>query len=226
MHDLKYINCPTCKKGMIVMKRGVLFQFIGCNRFPFCDFRVNKEEIINNAIACPKCNIVMKKYNSGYKCPKCDGVILDEHKINNVLLYVDVVFKDSPKVYTYRCYANFECKKGDIIKIYNASNEIEEVIIDKDPYYGPYNKKVFKVIRVYSNNNQEKYKVSNQVLYVDVTFNNNTKVYTYKCPPKFNHKKGDIIKIYGYDNVEKVRLESDPYYDLKTDRIYKVLPIC
>lgn len=76
-------QCPECKEGMLVYKKGRYGKFLACNRYPECKYTKPVNEAI---MPCPKCatgSIIARKSKRGrlfYGCskyPECDFVSWD-----------------------------------------------------------------------------------------------------------------------------------------------------
>lgn len=62
--------------------------------------------------------------------------------------------------------------------------------------------------------------------YVEVTFDNYYRVYTYIAPRKISLKKGQRVLIYTQDGRKYVTIHNEPYITKrKTDKNYKVLDV-
>ncbi len=67
-------TCPKCSNGDVVVKESKYGKFLGCNRYPECDWRGNYEEKIG--VSCPNCkegDIIVRKTRKGrifYGCSR------------------------------------------------------------------------------------------------------------------------------------------------------------
>ena len=75
--------CPKCSEGELIFKKGKFGRFIGCTRYPGCDYT----EAISTGVKCPKCSegtLVEKRSKRGkvfFSCsryPKCDHAQWDK----------------------------------------------------------------------------------------------------------------------------------------------------
>ena len=108
-----YPKCPFCHDELIIVKFG-------------------SENIA-------KCNNPRCSFSSKNKYEKSKQIInvFDDGNEENIKskLYVDVLFSNSIKVYSYLCPENFIYKEGDKIQIKTYDGSIEMVTIIKGPYY-------------------------------------------------------------------------------------------
>ncbi|BDU67703.1 MAG: DNA topoisomerase 1 [Candidatus Tyloplasma litorale] len=98
-------NCPECKKGKLIIKRGRYNEFISCDRFPECRHTeplVPKEKPKDSGEICPECGnklVVRKsrrtntKFISCETFPKC-SYILPEEKSIDILLKLNEISKE------------------------------------------------------------------------------------------------------------------------------------
>lgn len=90
-------NCPECKIGKLVVKRGRFGEFIACDNFPDCKHSeplIAKEPAKDSGIMCPKCGgkLVIREAkrtkNKFIACsgfPKCDYISPEEETIETLL---------------------------------------------------------------------------------------------------------------------------------------------
>lgn len=67
------IECPVCKKGYLVKRKGKNGEFYGCSNYPECSFTMPAEPVMRK---CPECGFnitsrIKKRKKFFYFCPKC-----------------------------------------------------------------------------------------------------------------------------------------------------------
>lgn len=74
------ITCPRCQSGILIKRKGLGKNFLGCSNFPFCDYKIKDMEVLKHPIRCELCGGYMvkrsSKYGDFYGCsnyPECRG---------------------------------------------------------------------------------------------------------------------------------------------------------
>jgi DNA helicase-4 len=68
LQDRPSVQCPACKSGQLNVKNSQHGTFVGCNNFPYCEYKER---------ACPQCRQLMTRDRTHRKCTnsECDAVI-------------------------------------------------------------------------------------------------------------------------------------------------------
>jgi len=64
----EHINCPECKTGALIKRRGACGYFYGCTNYPYCDYSYDDLKVVENSQRCPNCGhfILWRGSSRGY----------------------------------------------------------------------------------------------------------------------------------------------------------------